>query len=334
MTKRRLGNRSGMRGVAAAAALMALILSGCSGGGDEEPSAAPEEVAVEDLGLEATETTGVIRGIVVDEAIRPLGNVTVTLSGARQATTTSNPQGAFGFDDLEPGTYFLSGEKLGYGKVQQSAEVVAGVAEPPIVKMLLVADPTTTPFVDAYVFDGFIQCSFTLVAVSFAACSAPPIVTGFACDAAGVCVGNVTTDNFAVTYTLARPPTWLQSEMVWESTQAFGGEMAVMYSWDCGDENGGFLCDHTAEGVSPLLLTANETEIAEINEGELGNSTDEQLFVRVFNRGLHETDAGPGGGLGATLEQRFSIYSHFFYGYEPTEGWRFTEQSEVPRPPE
>src|SRR5687768_7361503 len=156
-----------MRGVAVALAFVGLALSGCSGGGDEAPPAAPEEVAVQDLGLQATETTGVIRGIVVDEAIRPLANVSIELNGATQATTVSNANGVFGFDALEPGTYFLSAEKLGYASVQQSAEVVAGVAEPPIVKVLMTADPTTTPFYDAYVFDGFIQCSFTLVVVAF-----------------------------------------------------------------------------------------------------------------------------------------------------------------------
>ncbi|HUR25911.1 MAG TPA: carboxypeptidase-like regulatory domain-containing protein [Candidatus Thermoplasmatota archaeon] len=322
-----------MRGVLISFLVVSIALAGCSGGKDEPPAPPPEEVAVQDLGLEATATTGIIRGLVVDEAIRPVANTTITLAGSKEGTTKSNADGAFGFDDLEPGTYFLRAEKLGFSQVQQSAEVVAGVSDPPIVKMLLVADLATTPFYDAYVFDGFIQCSFTLVAVSFAACSAPPIFTGLLCDQAGVCLGNVTEDNFGVRYTLARPPTWLQSEMVWESTQAFGGEMAVMYSWGCGDENGGFLCDHGAQGSSPVLVTANETEIAEINEGNLGNSTDEQLFVRVFNRGLQETDPGPGGGLGATLEQRFSIYSHFFYGYAPTEGWRFTQQSEVPGPP-
>jgi hypothetical protein len=321
-----------MRGVLLAVAVMVVALSGCSDGGGP-PAPPPEEAALDDLELEATETTGVIRGLVVDEAIRPVANVTVTLLADPPRATKSNGNGAFGFDELEPGSYFLRAEKPGFGSVQQSADVVAGLADPPIVKVLLSADLSTTPFFDAYAFDGFIQCSFTLVAVSFAACSAPPIFTGLACDLTGLCLGNVTTDNFAVRYSLAKPPTWLQSEMLWESTQALGGEMALMYSWDCGDENGGFLCDHGAEGVSPILLTANQTEIAEINEGNLGNGTDEQLFVRVFNRGLRETDLGPGGGLGATIEQRFSIYSHFFYGYEPTPDWRFSVSSEVPKPP-
>lgn len=308
--------------------LTSLLLAGCSDGGDGEPEE-PLESAVLDLGLEATSTTGIIRGVVVDEAIRPLGNATITLTGQSSGETTSNAAGAFGFDDLAPGTYFLNAAKLGYSSVQHSVEVVAGVGDPPVAKLLMAVDARTTPFYEAYVFDGYIECSFTLVVVAFAACSAPPIVTGFACDEAGVCVGNVTTDNFGINYPISRPPTWLQSEMVWESTQALGGEMAVMYSWGCGDENGGFLCDHGAQGTSPVLLTANATEIAEINEGNLGQDN-ETLFVRVFNRGLTETM----GRLGATVEQRFTIYSHFFYGYEPPEGWRFTADQAVPGPPQ
>jgi hypothetical protein len=38
-------------------------------------------------------------------------------------------------------------------------------------------------------------------------------------------------------------------------------------------------------------------------------------------------------GVGATLEQKFSHYTHVFYGYTPTPGWRFTSGDPVPPPP-
>jgi hypothetical protein len=188
-------------------------------------------------------------------------------------------------------------------------------------RILLEADPASTPYHDERVFEGFIECSGTFVVVGVALCSVPNVITNF------LGLGNVTNDRFLVEYDVAARPMWLQSEMVWESTQQLGDKMAVMYSWDCGDENGGFLCDHEVAGTSPLLLVANETAIQEINEGQLGNGT--QLMIRVFNRGLDETM----GRVGMTLEQEFEIYSHFFYGYEPPEGWRFTVDG-APPPPE
>lgn len=297
------------------------------------------------LGLEATSTTGIVRGIAVDDAIRPLGNVTITLSGPETRDTVTNQEGAFGFEGLPAGTYFLEASKPGFGAVQQSVEVVAGVAEPPIVKLLLPMDEATRPFFEAYVFEGYIECSGSFVVVGVALCGAPNVFTDFTCDEAGICPGNVTQDAFSTRYTLSRKPTWLQSEMVWDSTQALGSEMLLAYSWNCPEET--LLCDHEVSGVSPLVLAANATALDDINEGNLGQDG-ETLFVRVFNDDVDGTrpptpicsplpdpaDACVRGGLGATLQQRFTIYTHAFYGYQPPPEWRFSAGGDLPRPPE
>lgn len=299
------------------AVLATTFVAGCS-----DPKGAAADPTFDNLDLQATTTTGIIRGVVVDDAIRPIPGAKVVLSGGDSTgETVSTEAGTFGFSNLAPGTYFLAVTKAGFFAAQQSADVVAGVEEPAIVKVLLQVDAANVPFVQAYVFDGYIECSGTFVAVSFAACSFVNAVGGIAG------TGNVTTDNFGIVYQLARKPTWLQSEMVWDSTQALGGKMAVMYSWEC-DSNGGFLCDHGQAGASPLLLTANATAIDAINGGDY----EQGVFVRAFNEGLDETQpAGvPGGGLGLTLQQRFTIYTHVFYGYEPTEGWRLSSGEPVP----
>lgn len=314
-----------MRALTLVALLASSLLAGCSDGGDPD-AASDTELTFDDLDLEATSSTGIIRGVVVDDAIRPIAGARVVLSGGDSpGETESTESGAFGFSGLEPGTYFLSVSKAGHFAAQQSADVVAGVAEPPIVKVLLQIDVANLPYYEAYVFDGYIECSGSFVAVSFAACSAVNLVG----EIAGV--GNVTTDNFGVNYQLNKKPTWMQAEMVWESTQALGDEMALLFSWDCGDDNGGFLCDHGASGLSPVLLTANATEIEEINEGDYN----ETIFVRVFNEGLSETqqDPIPGGGVGLTLQQRFTVFTHVFYGYEPTPDWRFSSDEPVPTSP-
>ncbi|HUR25480.1 MAG TPA: carboxypeptidase-like regulatory domain-containing protein [Candidatus Thermoplasmatota archaeon] len=311
-----------MRVLVIVALLAGALLAGCSGSqNDPDPASAPEPT-FDDLGLQATDSTGVIRGVVVDDAIRPVAGAKVSMKGEMSKEAVSTDIGTFGFDGLPAGTYFLTVSKPGYFEAQQSAEVIAGVAEPAITEVQLVVDAANRPYVETYVFEGYIECSGTFVAVSFAACSAVNLVS----NEAGL--GNATEDNFGTFYPLTRKPTWMQSEMIWDSTQALGGKMALMYSWDCGDENGGFLCDHQVAGKSPLLLTADAAAIDEINEGDYT----QDLFVRAFNEGLDETQPGVGGGLGVTLEQRFSVYTHVFYGYEPTMDWRFSSGEPVPGP--
>lgn len=289
--------------------LAAALLAGCSDGSD------PKDEPTDDLGLEATEETGIVRGIVFDDSIVPLPDVLVTLrlpDGTDQATR-SREDGAFGFEDLEPGTYFLRATHLGYVPTQQSVDVVAGEDEPDMVRLRMERDPeAVAPYAVTYVFEGFIECSSPV----FAAC-------GFVTDVGELGgVDNATAEDSQVRYALEGVPTWVQSEMVWDPTNELGRRLALLYSWDCGDT---FLCDHDAYGESPLLLAADPEAIAEIG---LGNST--ELYIRVFSDGLEESD----GLAGATLEQAITIYSTVFYGYAPPEGWRFTETQDEPEPPQ
>jgi hypothetical protein len=305
-----------------------VLLAGCSDPGGDDG----DDADFSDLGLTPTAETGIIRGVVVDDAIRPVAGATIAARGpAAEASTTSTGEGLFGFEGLAPGTWFLTVEKPGFQTAQASVDVAAGVAEPPITKVLLAADPSSLPYFEAYTYDGFLECGVTSPVVGVALCLAP---NSFG--------QNVTTDKTQITYGVTGHPRWVQTEMVWESTQAAGGELALMYSWsgDCG-----LLCDHEVDGVSPLLLQANQTVIDTI----LGNSSG--FYVRVFNSDLDETDMGldsvctpipdpvvgntwcMANGVGLTLEQKFTHYTHIFYGYAPDPSWRFTSGDPVPLPP-
>jgi hypothetical protein len=94
-----------MRVVALVALLAAALLAGCSGSNPSDKSST--EPTFDDLGLQATSSTGVIRGVVVDDAIRPVAGATVSLTGESTGETVSTAAGTFGFDALAPGTYFL-----------------------------------------------------------------------------------------------------------------------------------------------------------------------------------------------------------------------------------
>src|SRR5687768_679344 len=70
------GASSALRAVLAVLlfALPARSLAGCAGGGGGGSSDPAPDVDFEDLDLKATATTGRIRGVVVDSAIRPVGD--------------------------------------------------------------------------------------------------------------------------------------------------------------------------------------------------------------------------------------------------------------------
>jgi hypothetical protein len=350
--------------------LAATLLAGCSGGADDDPAAGEvPEPDFEDLDLQVTDDTGIIRGIVVDEAVRPLGGaiVSTVATDGRNRTTTSTPDGAFGLDGLEPGTYFLKVSKLGYRESQVSVDVVAGVREPPIVKVVLLVDPSEIPYVSAYQFDAFVACSFTMVLVSFAACGLVPEQTNNA---------------FLVEYTVDKPPQWIQVEAIWESTQALGSALSLSVTdFSTGVQVG----VNQTSGQSPIYVTVNETRAARFNyTGPDANPINIRLFSTaapgtdlVPEQQIHQAWAASGypaynatgldpvadgafrtvglanplgescirwavlfnacmgaGGVGVVLQQKVTVFTHVFYGYTPPVDWRFSNGGGAPDPPQ
>ena len=299
-----------MRTLPALLSLLAMtaLLAGCADGG--AGSGAEEGPEFDDLGLQATDSTGLIRGVVVDDAIRPIAGAKVVLNGGEGETETTE-SGTFGFSNLAPGTYFLSVSKAGFFSSQQSADVVAGVAEPAIVKVLLQVDVENQPFFEAFVYEGFIECTTSVLVL----CGAPNLLTG----------ENLTNDRFTWNQYLTDGAEVIQSEMVWQSTQALSPQLYIeMEALESGCEN-----DETyiagIDGPSPLMIRIdNET----IEEFGLGQSC--PIYYSIF-----AGDASGGSapvGAGATVQQRFTMYIHAFHGYTPSEEWRFSSGEPVPTP--
>lgn len=304
--------------------LVAPLLAGCSSKGTD---AAGPVAEFEDLGLEATSTTGVIRGVVVDEAIRPLAGATIVLTGgATDIATNSTDAGSFGFDGLAPGTYFLAASKLGYFEAQSAAEVVAGVAEPPIVKMQLASDVASRPYFVLHKWEGFLECGLSVIALC------------------GVADG-VTNDNFATVMVIEGVPMFIQSEVLWDTTTAASDQLWLWHSSGAkpdGAFNGTRNAYAWRQGPSPLVMTSNATEI---EESEFGTNND--LYLRMFTGSIEGTrnptdpegcyPGGPGpdvfcGGIGYSIEQSFTVYTTAFFGYLPPEGWMFHVDGES-KPP-
>lgn len=304
-----------MRSLAAPVVAL-LLLAGCAG--SDDPGPAPEDF--EELELEATETKGLIRGVVVDDAIRPIAGAQVDLRGAAaELSTTSSAEGLFGFDQLEPGTYFLQVSRLGYRTTQSSAEVVAGVDEPPIARILLATDLSfVAPYFEQYIFEGFMECSTGAAAGG-----------GYAY--LNACSGSdelFPNDKTTERYVLSGYPSWVQSEMIWESTQAVSKSLAHNFHYPDPDETDGQK-DLSAEGESPLLNTMDNETAKEYLEGlDFQEGDNLTLRMRIFTR------ATDGTGPALTFQQRFTVYTTVFYGYLPPEGWTLRESGEVPAPPQ
>lgn len=302
--------------------LVAVALAGCADGAGEPPGGG--DPALRDLDLRATEDTGVIRGIVIDASVTPVAGATVTLQGSG-ASTTTNGNGAFGFSGLEPGSYFLTVEKPGFATVQSSTSVVAGVDEPPVLKVLLERIPGTQPFVEDLFLAGYLTCGAAVFATSVGCTTFGPVA-----DAVG------DQSIFSVDYTQA--PQWVQGELVWEATQPAAGAFIweIVRSEEPQTPQPHIGYRETRE--SPALAYLNGTVTAEHAEWIVEKGLDFRFFggPHELCRIPAEPPAGsPVGwrfGCGLTLEQEAEVFVHNFYNFSPAEGWRFTVDGAHPLP--
>jgi hypothetical protein len=349
--------------------LAALVLSGCSQDGGDGGEL--QDAGLEDLGLEATDTTGIIRGVVVNEAIVPVPDVNITaVNAATEVVTQTNAEGFFGFDGLEPGTYFVSASKFGFIPVQTSVDVVAGEDEPDVTKLILSVDQALQPYVQVEQYTGYIGCSVTTPSISAAVCGLPGLA-------------EATNNAFLKNFRANQPPAWIQMEAIWSSTQPLGGELSMSVT-ALGPPQ---VTVNSTSGTSPIFLTINETEAAKHHFGV--NDTD--ITMRLFSTELTGTDVVPEevahgayatayptlnstplastyqqvvdaensftgllvnpftnpeciqypalfascygvGGAGLVVNQQVDVYTQIFYGYTPPAGWRFSEDSNIPQP--
>jgi hypothetical protein len=278
-----------MRTLALAALLMGALLAGCSSP-SKGPATGPEP-SFDDLGLQATSSTGVIRGVVVDDAIRPIAGAKVTLMGDAPKEAVSTDQGTFGFDGLPAATYFVKVHKAGFTDAQQSADVVAGVADPPIVKVQLLADPANQPFTEILQWTAFLECGGAIPQVG----STNPCAVADSDNVHDFAFGG------------GRVPDFVQAEAIWTGTQPAGNYLSMGFYVD-----NPLLADWKGvDGESPLTLNAQKSEIQEAAGDNAANVT-----VRLF----------PGTGPGGTnptlvLNQQYDIYVTNFYGFVPRDGW-------------
>lgn len=289
-----------MKGWVVAALLVPL--AGCAA--DVDPVLRPDGREDSGLDLRATQTTGVILGFVVDEAIRPLPGAEVELSFDKRVART-NDKGAFGFDGLPAGTHFLTIKLSAYRTVQQSAEVTAGIADPPPLKIVLVADPAAAPYIESY------------SVAMFKTFGSPFIGLGTAFDQALGQTSAFLRGELQATATVA------QVELQWQATTSTAQHVQLVGATWNEDDNVGVDVG-IVQGASPLLSRVN---------GIMEDLRATYFFMRVDPipwDPLQPHVIDPAGI--AIINQQFQGFAFVFHNVVPDPQWSFVRDGPYPLP--
>lgn len=284
--------------VGSALLVVSFLLAGCADSADGKSDALREaEKAAAALEVEATSTTGVIRGVVVDDAIRPIAGVTIKVAALDMVEVT-NDQGAFGFEALEPGTYFLTASHPDYTQIQQSVDVVAGVDNPAPLRIQIAAIPRATPFVEALVAKMFVDVSF---GSSYA--------TGLSVS------GLLSEHGLSFSVDILPNATVAQSEMTWSETTPLAEGMLFQGGTYHSDDRVGY---ESRYGLAPMIFRANATD-------EDGVEADEVSY----SAWAWDGSIVP---VGVAANQELDVFIHVFHHFMPREDWQFGRDGEHPIP--
>jgi hypothetical protein len=328
---------------AVAAVVAVVVLAGCSA---KAPSAAAG----------ATQSTGVLHGLVVDGAVHPVAGANVTVrAGNSTLAATTGADGLFRFGGLEPGNYLVQVSKAHFLQAQQAVDVHAGVADPPLAKLVIEFQADSLPFADVYKYDGFYECGAYQVRI----CSNINIATWVViCAQTHVCLGNVTNDRSLLFQWIQPGVTFLQAELSWDSTLDSGRALSMLIGGgsDAELKQGVNLpAYNNSEGPSPLMVRVSNHESPDtwcarvpsppcqtpdtLNSSKIG--TERALLVQIDAGATYEAAPSCGVppeviapcGAGFAAQQKFSLYTTAFYRYEPPVDWLFSTAGAPPPPP-
>ena len=297
-------------------ALLALLLSGCaSEGGDAAPQSEPGDGAPS---VEATSTTGGIRGVVVDDRIVPIKDALIKIESSGQNVTTGE-DGLFVFSGLDPGTYIIKVSHPLYSSAQTSAEVVAGDAEPKPLKVQLIRTVFAQPYMQTLQYDGFIVCSANVVLPLLGGLLSEECGEGVGVPGVGR-VGGQGNNNVEYDFYVDGPG--LKSMVVeqsWEATSDAGKGLysPISTDWLCDPFCGG----HTfaeIEGTSPTYRFIDNATLEPLN-------LTKDTAVSIFTWASPATTP-----IGVVLNQKYTDYVSLFYFMPAPEGWSFIQGSPNP----
>lgn len=327
---------------AAAAFGVIFLLAGCS----ESPSSKVADDASDFGDFDVDADTGLLLGVVVDEAIRPLAEATVTIAGPQGETASqqTDDQGRFVFEDLVPGAYIVNAELLNYASAQTTGNVVAGDEDPPILRVQLARRFTEAAFSEQIKFDGFIACAYAVYVSSTCVndytrlvgerCTPSPAPTVCTTQCAGGCLkqyelakagGNIRE------YVTSLQPGWqtLIEEVTWKDsspdTPVSPDEMGVTISFFGRPDSSHWYASFS--GTDPVRgqLFPNEED-----SSAQGSTANPSLPTTIPPEGIPDLFLFYGAGDGAKVNQAFTAIQHNFYFGLPPEGWSFVNGDELP----
>lgn len=139
--------------------LVAVPLAGCLGGGDADTVGTPADDDVD------SETTGTIRGLVLDDTSFPIAGAEVA-SLDDELTTRTDDQGRFQLLGVSPGSAQIAVQKLGYESTVRYVDVVAGETVDVQFSLQTIA-VAQDPFVETAIGDGYFSCGAYLMVTSW-----------------------------------------------------------------------------------------------------------------------------------------------------------------------
>ena len=306
--------------------LLASLVAGCSGDPRGEPTPMTD---FSDLEGQVTATTGILRGVVVDERIIPVVGADVGLSGGQTPNQTTDDQGRFLFSGLEPGTYFVQVRSKLHTSQQTSAEVIAGEAEPKIVRILVERLFKQDPYVVQVVREGFFQCSQAGAGLYASSnCVYDPYRWAFGPGGSPTQpVDNVTTQQREWHSDVGAGWQSLVFEMEWTPTsQGTSANMGIIVSTYKPERDG---AHHFARLIGPSPLRG---QIDVGVEHETASGVDpttippEGLVNMSYFVSVQQGDLGPG----LAINQQFKLYLTMFHYGTPPEGWSIVNGDPLP----
>ena len=307
-----------MRPALVALLLATTLLAGCS----DAPSKAPVQVD------QATgEACSDVRGVVVDEAIRPIKDAVVAVP-ALNRTVFTGADGTFTVPCLADGAYLVTVSHPLYSQVQAEASATAG-EEPPLLKVQLARVIFGTPYAIVQSFDGFIVCSVGFFVYASEECGegagVPCEVPVLGCQRVGGQDNNRAQWDFYLDGPHVRE---LVVDMTWEPSSPTLKDFYLVLSteWTCDPFCIGNELNITTGGT-PLYLTQGFVNgTAKANTGNITVTPETRFATFVWPDWGH----GDPSRIDVAVNQVYKAYATAFYYLPAPEGWSFLTD-EVPR---
>lgn len=335
-----------------ALALLAPALAGCLGVGGDDDGSGSDGLDTKSR-AEVTSDEGGIEGVVTDPAVQAVEEASVSLEELGVSTTTQD-DGSFAFSNVQPGAYTLNITKDGFIPTERSIEVDAGTVA--TVEVVLTHQPTTTPYMQQFEFKGFMECSAGVAGGAFIlssnVCSEGPL--GDATNTETVFTHEIQPNPWQIVTEVDWEPATPISDRFWLSAETIGFSNAWKVAYTNVQETAPIVSvtdrqdltniarNFTAicEGEEDPETTSNQASDAYCNHDPIDAGA--EIYVEVSAQSGGQTTVNTPDplfpvGVGASVQQDFTIFQTVFYNAPACEGYSIIEDNrcdQMDAPPE